>query len=75
MSPRQFRRAAPLLILGGTVFSGSGLTGCETIDNLLGSFVSPGRGGQDSDGDGFTDAAELAANSDIFDATSTPNNR
>lgn len=72
MRSSTLRRAAPLFLLAGTLFTS--YTGCDFIDQLIGSFVSPGRGGQDTDGDGFTDAAELAANSDLFDPSSTPNN-
>jgi hypothetical protein len=64
-----------LLASTGIVFSsGSTCTLRQWFDSLLGSFVSPGTGGLDTDGDGFTDAQELQGGSDSFDPSSTPNN-
>ncbi|MBK9128903.1 MAG: hypothetical protein IPM13_14050 [Phycisphaerales bacterium] len=69
------KRWAPLLLSGGMLFSTGLLTNCrDTVSSWFGLLTSPGRGGQDTDGDGYTDAQELAAGSDAFDPTSTPNN-
>jgi hypothetical protein len=73
MRRKQLARYAALLTTGGFVFSSSGTTCSEFWNSLLGSFTSPGSGGQDTDGDGFTDAQELNGGSDSFDPASTPN--
>ncbi|MDX2200086.1 MAG: thrombospondin type 3 repeat-containing protein [Phycisphaerae bacterium] len=68
-------RWAALFVYGGLIFSTSLFGTCrDFVNSFLGVFVSPGSGGQDTDGDGFTDAQELQAGSDGFDPTSTPNN-
>lgn len=68
-------RWAAFLATGGFLFSGGLFGSCqEFVNSFLGRLVSPGAGGQDTDGDGFTDAQELQAGSDSFDASSTPNN-
>lgn len=78
MKSHRTKRWLVLLASGGFLFTGGTTatnSGCSSFFNsLLGSFTSPGRGGLDTDGDGFTDAQELQAGSDSFDPSSTPNN-
>lgn len=67
-------RFVALVSTAGTVFSQTGSTCSQFVNSLFGALTSPGAGGQDTDGDGFTDARELSGGSDAFDPASTPDN-
>ncbi len=67
-------RFVALASTAGIVFSQTGPTCSQFINSLFGALTSPGAGGQDTDGDGFSDARELSAGSDAFDPSSTPDN-
>ena len=67
------KRWLALLTSGVVLSSGSLFGSCqEFFNSFLGRLVSPGTGGLDTDGDGFTDAQELQAGTDSFDAGDHP---